>query len=174
MSQNQTLSIAEAENYLNKLIDFSACNLTQEQTDTWIELLGQYNDEVVKKGMVEIIYITEQPNGQMKGRLPRLDKVRNILSEIRRESNSQVRSAFIDSLEDDEEYLTNEQQKELTGLMQRGFSAIQKKEINVDQYYDRLAVFWDKINEKEFAAENRRIAANYRINPDFEPTYEEV
>ena len=46
MSQNQTLSIAEAENYLNKLIDFSACNLTQEQTDTWIELLGQYNNEV--------------------------------------------------------------------------------------------------------------------------------
>lgn len=174
MSQNQTLSIVEAENYLNKLIDFSSCQLTQEQTDTWIELLGQYEDDVVKKGMVEIVYITEQPNGQMKGRLPRLDKVRTILNDIRRESNSQVRSAFIDSLEDDEEYLTSEQTKELTGLMQRGFSAIQKKEINIDQYYDRLAIFWESIGESEFATENKRIAANYRINPDFEPTYEEV
>tara|TARA_R100000742_G_C4244016_1_gene63205 strand:+ start:170 stop:649 length:480 start_codon:yes stop_codon:yes gene_type:complete len=159
---------------LNKLIDFSACQLTQEQTDTWIELLGQYDTEVVKKAMVEIIYITEQPNGQMKGRLPRLDKVRNILMDIRRENNNHVKSAFLDSLEDDEEYLTAEQHKELTNLIQKGWSAIKRNEINIDQYYDRLAVFWDSINEPDYASENRRIAANYRINPDFQPTYEEV
>ena len=173
MSQNQTLSIAESENYLNKLIDFSSCQLTQEQTDTWIELLGQYSTDVVKKGMVEIIYITEQPNGQMRGKLPRLDKVRSILDTFKKEEREETKSVFLESLDDDE-YLRPEDQRELLTLIKKGWYALQNKEIKPEQYYDRLAIFWESIEEHDFAAENRRIAANYRINPEYQPTYEEL
>ena len=61
-------------------------NLLMELTD----LFGSYPEEGVKKVYQDIMFLCELPNGQMRGKLPPLEKIKRILDDSRKNSMSKT------------------------------------------------------------------------------------